>query len=607
MSRERHPRPRPAAGVLLAILLGGCAASRYQPPETTEPPLPVHFAHAKDSGVSGSAAIDERGAELDQAVLASWWETFGSSELDHLVDRALSGNPDLRIANLQVQQAAVRRDSADASGSPEVTLPVTQAAQYPRGQITGVPTQPGSSGVQWSLQGNLQANWSPDVWGEQKATRESAGFQLARAVHQREDVQRNLVAGVATRYIEYLEACDAVRSLRDQIEVSKQLLANAQLALDAHDAVIEDVERNRAALAAQQASLPGLELQRDQAATALAFLAGTTVDSLQLAGTGLDALQQPDPSLALSTRLLLQRPDVRMMEARMLAARADLGAAHARLLPPVSFAAASGFSGTGLAQLLQTQLFFWNAVASITPVIFDGGRREHEVQANHAAYEEMVATYLRTILQAAHEVEDALGNLRANRVRLEAQAVSEASTRHILALDREAFSSGAASTATVLEARRVWQQSHADQLRDRGEYLKAYAGLFLALGAGDTGEAMAAAPAVSLALDGSRFGDPLPVNIDAQSWRVELPGVYAPDTVPAVWRDLRDRFAQRPPGLGLRADVSAKLHAGSVDGEQWYRLSLVNFDDRDAAEQFCQSMRRQQQACEATRGSTRKS
>ncbi len=578
----------------LAALLAACASGLGPLPTPPDLRLDAEFAHAERSGVQ--SGWPENAVPMDQnaAVLESWWEMLGSQELDAMVDRALASNPDLRIANLQVQEAAIRRDGSKAGALPELSLPVTRVAQYPGGQIPGVATQPGASGIQMTTQGNLQASWHADVWGEQQAIQASAEFQLTRAVHQREDTQRQMIAALVTTYIEYLATNDAIRSTREQIEVSSQLQATTQQALDAHDAVIEDVERSRAALAALQVMLPSLELQRDRSIAAIAFMVGAMPNDLHLSTEGLDSVGVPDAGLELNSRLLLKRPDIRMMESRMLAARADIAAARARLLPPIDFSAASGFSGSSLTHLLTSQFFFWNAVASVTPVIFDGGRRAAEDATTRASYEEMVSTYMRTILQAAREVEDALGAVRAQRERLDAQAISERSTARILGLNRDAYRSGAVSTATVLEAQRVWQQSHADRLRDRGEYLKSYVALYASLGAAVPRNAPRDLPAFPIAIDASDFGRELGTLPTKQTWAVQLAGIYAAESLPSVWRDLRARFPVRPIDIGIQAELAGTLKDGSG---RWYRLRLVNFSGRAEAEAFCGLLRDHQQLC----------
>ncbi len=582
---------------VLAIQLAGCAQALAPLPAAPVIPLPAHFDRAAAAGMPGPDRSED--AAASRAALASWWEQMGNAELNRLVDRAIANNPDLRIANLQVQEAALRRDSAKAGRLPEITAPVSRAAQFPGGQIPGVPSA-GGGGMQLSLQAQLAATWHPDVWGEFAATERSAEWQLLRAVHQREDTERLLVGVVVSAYISYLAANDTLRTTQDQVRIAEDMLRTTQQALDAHDAVLEDVERSRAALANLQATLPMLQMQREEAQSTLAFLAGALPGDLPLTPEGMDSVTLPNADLPLNTRLLLERPDIRMVEARLQGAQADIAVARARLLPPVTFSSASGFTGQALQHLLQSQFFFWNAIATITPVIFDGGRRAKEDAGNRASFEEMVSTYLRTILQAAREVEDALGNVRANRERLTSQSVAEQSTRRILGLNQQAYRLGAVSTATLLEAQRVWQQADAERLRLRGEYLKAHVALYQALGVPTLRQSDQDPTGLPLAIDAAQFGERLKGGPVRTPWSVDLPGVYPASALPAVWRDLRRRFPQHPAGLGLEAEAAGSLEGAQDSNARWYRLRLVQFPARADADAFCGALREAQQLCSTT-------
>ncbi len=595
-----------------SLWLGGCTGVPAVLPDAPQLVLPQHHLHADamsdsdtmpdahpdrpaDTRAGEPAATAAGGAPATDSTAGRWWSRLGCAELDQLVDRTLANSPDLRIANLQVVQAALREASVRAGALPEISTPLTRALQYPAGQIPGVPST-GGAGIQQTLLATVSASWKPDVWGEQQALQESAGLQVQRAIHQREDVQRTVLANLVGTYISYLAANDAIHLTRDEVRTSQDALHSVQQSLDAHDATLEDLERNRAALAALEATLPMLELQRDQAASALAFLAGTTPGQLGLSDTGVDSLRVPDASVPLSTRLLLQRPDVQMVEARMRAARADIAVARARLLPPVSFSAQSGFSGTGLAHLLQSQFFLWDAVATLTPVIFDGGRRANDQALSQRTHEEMVSTYQRTLLQAAREVDDALANVQATRARMGAQQAAEQATARILALNRQAFGIGAASTATLLEAQRVWQQARAEQLRLQGEYLKSLISLYQALGIMPAADTLPEGAAFTLWLDETTPypGKPQPGESDAGGWAVNLPGVQHAIALPAIQRDLRRRY----PDTSSLALQATRLTDGLNDSpDAAFELRVVHFADEASAQAFCARLRQDQQLC----------
>ena len=74
---------------LLSVLLTGCASFQPQPVDLPlNPPAQWHI-----------------GAGAGEAVGARWWYTFDDEELNRLIDRALSNNPDLAATAQAVIQA----------------------------------------------------------------------------------------------------------------------------------------------------------------------------------------------------------------------------------------------------------------------------------------------------------------------------------------------------------------------------------------------------------------------------------------------------------------------------------------------------------------------
>ena len=51
----------------------------------------------------------ERGLEAGRSDLGTWWTQLGDPALDALIERALRGNLDLRVALARVQEARARR------------------------------------------------------------------------------------------------------------------------------------------------------------------------------------------------------------------------------------------------------------------------------------------------------------------------------------------------------------------------------------------------------------------------------------------------------------------------------------------------------------------
>ena len=465
--RQRRRTMRTHSFKLLLIslplfVLSGCETNQPRV-EIRQPALPSNYRNSEPTAVASLSLASSP---------ASWWQQYGSTELDRLVKQAVANNSDLRIARLQITQAKIRSDQSRAGKLPTITAPLRAAFQ----------TTGGSTDAQQSSQAGLLATWRVDVWGEQSALIESADLQFWRAVHASENVQRNLIASLVSSYIAYLSAGDGLELARQNDAISQELLKTTEQRFALGDATANELEQLRANLYAQQAIIPSLENQQEDIRITIARLLGTVPGSVELSAKGVDELLLPTVSSGLPSSLLLRRPDIRMMEARMRAANADIEVARARLLPPIDLSVQGGYSGLSIAQLLQPQNFLLSTIASLAVTIFDGGRREGEKAYANAYYEEMVETYAQTVLQAIREVESALSTLRSTNLRLDAQKRSTRATLNLFKIASESFLLGAVDLTTVLDTRKNYQRSVDETQKLKADLLRSYVNLSQALG-----------------------------------------------------------------------------------------------------------------------------
>lgn len=539
-------------------------------------------------------------ASTDSASATEWWTQYGSRELDRLVDRAIANNGDLRVATLQVAQAQIRVEQSRAGRLPSFSAPM-RVSSLDQGSATD-----SSQFSQLALTGTYRV----DVWGEKRGLVDSAEMQLARAIHERENTQRMVIGSLVASYIAYLSLSDSVQVARENEAVAAEVLRSVERRLALGDATLDDLEQQRAAFASQQLLIPSLENQQEELRGTLSRLVGCLPADLQLTDQGLDTLQQPVIKTGLPSALLLARPDIRMMEARMRAANANIEVARARLLPPLDLTAQVGYASASLASLFQPQNLLASAAASLVMTIFDGSQRRSEKAFAQSYYEEMVETYGKTVLQAVREVESALVTLRTTQRRLDAQKAVTRSALNLFKLTNDAFVIGAVDHVALLEHRKAYQRSADELQRMKSEVLRGYANLANALGLGSVlregtnPHANAAiAPATlerDVAVQAVRGVPTLSVGTEAATagpWEVELPGVFHRSALVPLWRDLRARVVDTDPGIWVRG-----FHVGHVDSqtetaEAWYRVQLSGFRDRESGLAYCNRLLRVGQNC----------
>ena len=587
---------RPCARLVLAALGGAIflSACGTTAPKGDTSAFPVPAAYRNAEQTTATEAVPGR-------VRAQWWTQYGSVELDRLVDRALANNSDLRVATLQVMQAKIRADQARSGNLPSISAPVRMANQL-QGSTT--------DSSQYS-QAAVQGTFRLDVWGEQRALVDSADMQLARAVHERENTQRMVIGNLVTTYIAYLSISDSILIAKENETVASEILRAVERRFALADATSEEVEQQRAALLSQQVQLPGLENQQEDLRSALSRLVGALPNDLALSGKGLDALQQPVVQAGLPSELILGRPDIRMMEARMRAANANIEVARARLLPPVDLSAQMGYTGASWAALMQPQNLLVSTVASLAISIFDGGQRRGEKEYAQSYYEEMVETYGKTLFQAVRDADSALSNLRTASRRLEAQKGVTRAALNIFKLGSDAFAVGALDQGTFLEHRRNYQRSADETQRMKAELLRGYATLAFSIGLGsvlDDAKTTEAALQKDLRV-GQVNGAPALVDeagAPAESggaWEAELPGVFHRSSLLPLWRDLQARVGGGAQLAWIRAVHLGHVAGSGNSGEAWYRVAVTGFPSKDMTTAYCDTLQKAGQGCKVVAGS----
>lgn len=561
-------------------------------------------------------AEEEKPVRALESVLSEWWRLLGDAELDRLIDRALAHNTDLRIAALRVTQAKARADQDEAARWPTITAPMQAKGEAPEGGIGSV-RRGEEPRTRHLYQASLRADWRPDLWGELASQAESGVMEVWRAAFQHDETRRRMVADIVSAYVEYLSLNDRIQVAHETRTVLDEMLGAMAQRLERGDATVTDVEQQRAAVLAVEATIPALELRREQVHNRLALLVGGVPGGLKLpTERGLDALARPRVLPGVPASLVLRRPDVRVVEARLLGADADIDLARARLLPPLDLTAQVGYGSLYLSQLFDAHTLFWNAIANLSITLFDHGERSREVDFARAVHEEMVETYARTLYTALVEVEDALITIQLTDRRLDIQQRAARAARKAWQLSRESYEAGAIDYLALLDSERTYHRNLDEAHQIHRERYQGLVDLFAALGGGVEGRE-------PLPGEGERpvpeawerngvvvEGDPAPPLVSgwrgaeppaggAARWLVELSGLHDRAAVDAGWRDLSERHGDLLAGrrLLLVPEEGESLPESETPRGEWFRLFIAEFSEPARADALCARLRDRQHRC----------
>lgn len=385
----------------------------------------------------------------DRAPVAeAWWREFGDPVLDELIVSALAANQDLQIAAARLAQARALVDGAEAERRPR--LDAVAGAQRGRDGA-------GSPKMERTALG-LRAAWEVDVFG-----RGAQGISAAKA--DAESVRRAgeaariaLAADVATAYFELRTLAQRLTQYREAIDIAQRQVAVASRKFQAGMVNSLDVERARAELAQQRATLAQLDGQHEMRLRQLALLLGSS----QLPALGareLPALVPGAPPALLPGELLERRPDVQRQARALEAALARAGVARRDAYPSLQIA----WSGSRerLAEQgasVAPQLAVGYGVSLSMPIL-DGGRIRANIAVQDARAREAMAEYEKAMLGALVDVELRLSQWAASGTAMAEWQRAEAAAALAARNAARLYEAGTADMGGVLDARRAHLQA----------------------------------------------------------------------------------------------------------------------------------------------------
>jgi NodT family efflux transporter outer membrane factor (OMF) lipoprotein len=403
----------PLAALPCTILaLSACSfAPPYKVPDSASP-TPA-FKEAGDWKPAQPSDAQNRGA---------WWSIFQDPVLDGIESQVVDANQDLKAAYARLLQARAATRIERSALFP--TLTVGSSTTRTRTSQNSPKFPPGAEPIGNNFDLEADLSYEIDVWGRvrnavasAKATQQASAADLATldlAIH----------AELANDYFS-LRSQDTQQQLLDTTvnDYSKALDLTQNL-YKGGAAALTDVAQAQAQLETARTQAADVRLQRAQTEHAMAVLLGRNPAAFHMDPSPLSALAAP-PGIdsGLPSALLERRPDVSAAERRTAAANAQIGVARAAYFPVFSLGAAAGFDSTSASTWLTAPSRLWSAgPAAGVLTVFDAGRHRAQSAQAHAVYDEQVADYRNTVLNAYREVEDNLAALR----QLQQESVSEA-------------------------------------------------------------------------------------------------------------------------------------------------------------------------------------
>jgi outer membrane protein, multidrug efflux system len=470
------------------LVLAGCSlAPKYEVPSTPATATTSTFKEASHAELKPEEAGTWKVAQPSEEVArGKCWTIFDDAKLNDLEEQALAANQNLAAAAARVKEARAMNQAARAGFFPSLdagfgpTRQKVSAASLFEPDGTNVPQQ-----TFWRAQAGV--SYEVDLFGRVSSTVDASKADMQQSEALFRSVQLALQADVAQNYF-------ALRELDAESEVFAAAVALREQALNlvqrryAEGEITElDVTRAQAELATARSDAMTVQRLRATSEHSLAVLLGKAPAEFSMAADPLKPLNLRVPP-GLPSSLLERRPDIAAAERAMAAANARIGVAKAAFFPSLTLTGAGGFESATIGDLFKwsSRTFLLGPLAgtALNIPIFDGGRRQGNLDNARAVYEEDVAKYRQQVLTAFREVEDNLSDMRILEQQTQTQAEAVTASARAAQLSRAQYTEGAVNYLDVIDAERTVLQSRRAAVQLQGVQAAATVNLIRALGGG---------------------------------------------------------------------------------------------------------------------------
>jgi multidrug efflux system outer membrane protein len=430
----------------------------------------------------------------DAITRGEWWKVFHDDALNDLEADVNVVNQNLTAAEARYDQAKALAAVAFAGRYPVVSWNRQVDRQRLSGNRPGNPN-PGTPVTQSDFALPFTASYEVDLFGKRHRSLEAAAASLQASAADLETARLGLGAEMARDYFSLVEVDAEIEVLDHAVQALERGLQLVEARRDGGLASGLDVAQEETLLNATRTQATLVRRDRSMFEHAIADLAGQSAADFHLPARPLVA-EAPAVAIGLPSDVLERRPDVAEREREMAAANAGIGVAMSAYFPSVTLFGSGGWESTALGSIFSAASTLWSIGAAATQQIFNGGATAAGVRLAQAQYNEAVANYRESVLNAFHEVEDAISGLGVLHEARASQTAAVDAAQRALDIATTRYQGGLASYLDVVSAQESLFNAELLSVHIRGQELVTSVGLVTALGGGWDAASLAAIKAL---------------------------------------------------------------------------------------------------------------
>jgi multidrug efflux system outer membrane protein len=382
----------------------------------------------------------------------AWWQIFHDAELDQLEQELLQANQSLTAARNRLAEA--RSQARIASSAYFPTLNADPGGQ--RIRLSGnrplegalLPLTPDTENV---FTVPFSVSYELDLFGSVRRNLEAANALLQQSAANLENVRLVLSAELAADYLNLRELDREAGVVRESVEIQQKGLDLVNRRHEGGVASGLEVAQQAALLDSTATQLQLVLQQRAQYEHAIAVLTGKAASAFTLAVEPLNDAPPAVPT-GVPSEILQRRPDVAAGERQMAYENAQVGLATAAFYPHITLSGSGGWESREIGSLVSAPSAFWSLGGDLLQPIFEGGRNRANLALSRSAYDESVANYRESVLEAFQQVEDGLSGLLLLNEAAKTQQAAVADSRRALDIANDRYVGGVTTYLDVITA-----------------------------------------------------------------------------------------------------------------------------------------------------------
>ena len=419
-------------------------------------------------------------APKDAIPKGAWWQVFHDADLDQLEQQLLQANQSLTASRDRLLEARSQARIVSAAFFPTVsTDPSGERQRVSRNRAFVGGELPPFTQSNFTVP--FSVSYEVDLFGRVRRNLEAANASLQASAADLENVRLVLTAELAADYYNLRESDREIGVVRQSVEIQQKGLDLVNRRHDGGVASGLEVAQQAALLDSTATQLQLVLQQRAQYEHAIAVLLGKPASSFSVAEAPFNAIPPAIPT-GLPSEILERRPDVAANERQMAFENAQIGIAMTAFYPHISLNGSGGWQSSDIATLVNAPSAMWALGGDLLQPVLNGGRNRANLALTRAAYDESVANYRESVLEAFQQVEDGLAGLvfLAQASKTQLQAVSD--SRRALDIANDRYVGGVTTYLDVITAQATLLTNERLQTQLLGQQMTTSVFLVKALG-----------------------------------------------------------------------------------------------------------------------------